>query len=144
MFGTTPVLIETSERVAFVDIPQHLLPELSCSSYIPNPMQSCLEQLRSQPFVQRKTAALAHSGTISNKHSKFIQKSWTSVEKLRCTIVIGFCATFCSDLKDRLEDIENQIDCLIGKTLVDLTCPDALTSTTCWLEWHVERECVPL
>jgi hypothetical protein len=140
LFGTTPGLFESIEQMAFDEISPDFMPQISCSAYMVGDEQNCLEKLRQRPFVQRKTAALAHSGTISNQHARFKPKVWSSVEKLRCTLVVGACSNFCSDLNN----FDNQKWCSIGKVLVTSICPDALTSTIGWLEWPIEKECVPL
>jgi hypothetical protein len=144
LFGTSQGLFESFEQLAFDDIPTQLLPKISCSDLIPDMNLTCLERLRLRPFVQRKTSTLAHSGKISDKHTKFVQKKWDSVENLRCSIIVGFCSDFCLDFNGCLPNLENQISCLIGKLLTELVCPDALTSTISWLDWSIERECVPL
>lgn len=142
LFGTTPGLLESPEQTVFDDIQDSLLPKIS--SHIPDSNLTCLEQLRQRLFAQRKTSTLAHSGTISKKHSKFVRKPCGAVEKLRSTIVIGFCTKFCTDVSLRIPQFDNYFWCLIGKVLNDFTCPDALTSTISWLTWPIEKECVLL
>jgi len=144
LFGTKPGMFEAFEQMAFDDVSQRFLPKTSCSAYISDEEQDCLEKLRVKPFAQRKVASLAHSGTISKQHSKFKPKMWTPTENLRCTLIVGFCSSFGPDINEVMPNFENQKWCAIGKLLVNLVCPDALTSTISWLDWNVERECVPL
>jgi hypothetical protein len=139
LFGTTPGLIESTEQNMFDDVQRSFLPKISLSAYIADSDLTCLEQLRLTPFIQRKTSALAHSGTISKKHSRFVRKPWSSIEKLRATIVVGFCSNFCD-----IPHLDNHFWCLIGKTLSEFTCPDALTSTVGWFTWPIEKECILL
>ena len=144
MFGTKPAMLASSEQMSFADIFPSLMPTISRSAYIPDSDQCCLEQLRSKPLIQRKTAILAHSGRISNQHTRFKQKIWTPLEKLRCSIVVGFCSTLSSNYKPKLPKINDMFWCSVGSLLVSTVCPDALTSTVIWSDWSVEKECVPL
>lgn len=144
LFGTKPGLLESSEQMAFDEVSSCFLPQIFQSTYIPDSSQDCLQQLRNKPFIQRRTAELAHSGRISNQHSKFKQKTWTSIEKLRCSIIVGFCTDFCTIYKQRLPKIKEAFWCSVGKTLISATCPDSLTSTVSWLDWSIEKECVSL
>jgi hypothetical protein len=130
--------------MAFDEISPALLPEVFHSAYIPDTDQDFMQQVRQKPFAQRRTAELAHSGRISNQHSKFKQKPWSSAETLRCSIIVGFCTNFCAPYKQVLPRIEELFWCTVGKVLVATTCPDALTSTISWLEWSVEKECVSM
>lgn len=144
LFGTKPGQFETSEQMSFENISPSLLPEISHSAYISHCEQNCFEQLRNKPFAHQTIPTLAHSGTISSQHSKFKQKAWTSVEKLRCSLIVGVCSDVCSEYNARFPQMDEHIWYVFGNMLTSLVCPDALTSTISWQEWTTERESVPL
>ncbi|KAI6184992.1 hypothetical protein M3Y97_00656500 [Aphelenchoides bicaudatus] len=142
LFGTQHGLFESAEQISFEEVPSSFLPETCNSNCESESEENCFQQVRNKPLVQRRTAAIVHSGRLSKQHAKFKQKTWTSVEKLRCSIIVGFCSSFTANYVQKLPKIGGFIWSKTGKFLVSTVCSNALTSTVNWYDWSVEKESV--
>ncbi|KAI6223657.1 hypothetical protein M3Y99_01440100 [Aphelenchoides fujianensis] len=144
LFGTPPEVFATATGASFEDFPLHLLPPACRPERVQQRRPTILERLRRTEFTQRRTAALAHSGVISSQHAKYKQQPWTEVERLRAEILFGALADFLDDLPAERTNEKPKLVANFCRKLVQVLCPNALSSTICWLEWPVEQTNVAL